>query len=51
LIRKDDKKGTQYGSITGGRVLVKVGNEMRLLSGSISDIDKEFEGMKKRNNA
>lgn len=51
LIRKDDKKGTQYGNITGGRVLVKVGNEMRLLSGSMSDIDKEFEEMKKRNNA
>lgn len=50
LVRKDDPHGNQYGNVTGGRVLVKVGDELRLLSGSIQDIDKQFEDMKKRNN-
>lgn len=48
LVRADDKEGKTYGSITGGRVLVKVGNEMRLLSGSLSQIESEFEAMKER---
>lgn len=48
LQRPNDSKGETYGNITGGRVLVKVGNELRLLSGSVSDIEKEFESMKKR---
>lgn len=51
LIRKDDPVGNQYGNVTGGRVLVRVGNELRLLSGSVKDIDRQFEEMKKRNNA
>lgn len=51
LVRKDDPQGNQYGSITGGRVLVKVGDELRLLVGSVKDIDEQFEAMKKRNNA
>ena len=49
LVRKDDPVGNQYGNVTGGRVLVRVGNELRLLSGSIKDIDRQFEEMKKRN--
>lgn len=48
LANTNDLKGTTYGNITGGRVLVKVGDEIRLLSGSISDIEKEFESMKDR---
>ena len=49
LVRKDDPVGNQYGNVTGGRVLVRVGNELRLLSGSVKDIDRQFEEMKKRN--
>lgn len=48
LSYKSDLQGTTYGNITGGRVLVKVGNEFRLLSGSVSNIEKAFEDMKKR---
>lgn len=51
LANKKDAKGTTYGNITGGRVLVKVGDELRLLSGSIKDIENEFESMKKRQKA
>lgn len=51
LVRKDDPVGNQYGNVTGGRVLVRVGNELRLLSGSVKDIDAQFEEMKKRNKA
>ena len=49
LTGKTDNKGITYGNITGGRVLAKVGSELRLLSGSISDIEQQFEEMKKRN--
>lgn len=49
LVRKDDPVGNQYGNVTGGRVLVRVGSELRLLSGSVKDIDRQFEEMKKRN--
>ena len=49
LVNSGDKKGT-YGNITGGRILVKVGNELRLLTGSVENIRDEFENMKKRNN-
>lgn len=48
LASKSDKKGTTYGNITGGRVLVQVGNELRLLSGSVANIDAEFTAMKER---
>lgn len=51
FLQKGDTKGQTYGEITGGRVLVKVGNELRLLSGSLSNINDQFEEMKKRNNA
>lgn len=48
LVNKGDKKGT-YGRITGGRILVQTGDELRLLSGSVENINNEFEEMKKRN--
>lgn len=48
LASKNDKKGTTYGNVTGGRVLVQVGNELRLLSGSVANIDAEFTAMKER---
>jgi hypothetical protein len=48
LASKNDKKGTTYGDVTGGRVLVQVGNELRLLSGSVANIDAEFTAMKER---
>ena len=51
LVSRNDKQGTGYGRITGGRVLVKVGDELRLISGSAKDINDQFEEMKKRNNA
>lgn len=48
LSRPSDTEGKTYGNVTGGRVLVQVGEELRLLSGSIRDIEQEFEAMKKR---
>lgn len=38
-----------YGSVYGGRVLIKAGDELRLVSGSVNDINREFEAMKERN--
>ena len=49
LSNKGKNKGT-YGNITGGRFLVRVGDELRLLSGSPENIDYAFEEMKHRNN-
>lgn len=40
-----------YGNITGGRLVAKVGNETRLLSGSLQNIKDELAAMKARNNA
>ena len=51
ILTDTNQKGNTYGWVSGGRVLVRVGNELRLLSGSINDIEREFEGMKHRNNA
>ena len=48
LFGRGENKGTTYGNVTGGRVLVRVGNELRLLSGSVKDIESGFESMKKR---
>lgn len=39
-----------YGKVAGGRYIIKVGNETRLVSGSINNINNEFEAMKERNN-
>lgn len=50
LQNKSDGLGNTYGNITGGRVLVDVGGELRLLSGSVSDIESMFEEMKSRHN-
>lgn len=37
-----------YGDITGGRVIMRVGNETRLASGSMDNIYQVFQDMKKR---
>lgn len=50
LSERGNPSGESYGNIAGGRVIVKVGDEIRLLSGSIQNIESEFEAMKKRNN-
>lgn len=49
LTGKNKKNSNTYGNITGGRVIVQTGNEIRLLSGSIDDINDQFEKMKERN--
>lgn len=49
LVNKNDKNGVQYGPINGGRVLAVAGNDIRVLSGSVKDIEKGFEEMKARN--
>lgn len=51
ILTDTQQRGNTYGWVSGGRVLVKVGDELRLLSGSIEDIDRAFEEMKHRNNA
>lgn len=51
ILTDTNQKGNTYGWVSGGRVLVRVGDELRLLSGSIEDIDRAFEEMKHRNNA
>lgn len=51
ILTDTQQKGNTYGWVSGGRVLVRVGDELRLLSGSIEDIDRAFEEMKHRNNA
>ena len=51
ILTDTQQRGNTYGWVSGGRVLVRVGNELRLLSGSIEDIDRAFEEMKHRNNA
>ena len=51
ILTDRQQKGNTYGWVSGGRVLVRVGDELRLLSGSIEDIERAFEEMKHRNNA
>lgn len=51
ILTDTNQKGNTYGWVSGGRVLVRVGDELRLLSGSIDDIETQFEEMKHRNNA
>jgi hypothetical protein len=48
LTDKGSKTANTYGNITGGRVILEAGNERRLVSGSINDIEKQFNDMKKR---
>jgi hypothetical protein len=40
-----------YGNRTGGRVIFRVGNEVRLVSGSIDHLLSEFNAMKARNSS
>ena len=46
--KRDTNTGT-YGTITGGRVIMKAGDEIRLVSGSIDNIKEAFEDLKRRN--
>ena len=48
LLLRNNKNTGFYGSVEGGRYIIEVGNEKRLVSGSLENIDKEFENMKKR---
>ena len=48
LTDKGSKTNNTYGNITGGRVILEAGNERRLISGSIADIEKQFNDIKKR---
>ena len=48
LTDKGSKNSNTYGNITGGRVILEVGDERRLVSGSIDDIEKQFNDIKKR---
>lgn len=48
LTDKGSKTSNTYGNITGGRVILEAGNERRLVSGSIDDIEKQFNDIKKR---
>lgn len=48
LSDKGSKSGNTYGNITGGRVILEAGDERRLVSGSIQDIEKQFNDIKQR---
>ena len=48
LTDKGSNNSNTYGNITGGRVILEAGNERRLVSGSINDIEKQFNDIKKR---
>ena len=48
LSNKRSKNNNTYGIITGGRVILEAGNERRLVSGSLNDIEKQFNDIKKR---
>lgn len=48
LTDKGSSKSNTYGNITGGRVVLEAGNERRLVSGSIDDIEKQFNDLKTR---
>lgn len=50
LSDKNSKNSNTYGNITGGRVILEAGNERRLVSGSIDDIEKQFNDLKQRHN-
>lgn len=45
----DKKNPNLYGSVSGGKYLIKVGDELRIVAGSLSFVEKVFEDMKKRN--
>jgi LysM repeat protein len=50
ILTDKKQRGNTYGNITGGRLVVKAGNEIRLISGSIDDIEKQIEDIKTRHN-
>lgn len=50
ILTDKDNKGDTYGNITGGRLIVKAGNEYRLISGSIDTLEKQINDIKKRHN-
>lgn len=51
LSDRNSKNSNTYGNITGGRVILQVGDETRLVSGSIQDIEKQFNDIKTRHGA
>ena len=50
ITRSGDKDTSKFGKIAGGRVIMRAGNDFRLVSGSIDDIAAAFDDMKRRNN-
>lgn len=46
----NENLGNTYGNISGGRVIIEAGNQLRLVSGTIEYIDKEIEALKKQEN-
>lgn len=50
ITRSGDPDTSKFGVIAGGRVIMRAGNDFRLVSGSIDDIAAAFDDMKKRNN-
>lgn len=50
ILNQRGSKGDKYGSIEGGRFIVKVGDEYRLISGSVKNIEDEMNRLKKAYN-
>jgi len=49
LTKKGNKDSNSFGNITGGRMILKVGNQTKLISGSVDDIEKAFKEIKGNN--
>lgn len=45
----NNNRTDEYGSVAGGRVIIRAGKEIRLVSGSIDNIRDEIDAMKSRN--
>lgn len=45
----NNNRTDEYGSIAGGRIIIRAGKEVRLVSGSIDNIRDEIDAMKSRN--
>ena len=50
LLNKTGDFANQYGSVTGGRFIIQSGDELRLVSGSLNNINSEIESLKNRTN-
>ena len=50
ILFMESNRTDEYGSIAGGRVIIRAGKEVRLVSGSIDNIKDEIDAMKSRNN-